>query len=68
MPKRDWSRLEVEATVRDYLDMLAAELRGDEINKSAHNEALRKEPKLFLLPGDIERHVQLQAVNYRARL
>ena len=41
MSSRDWSRLEVEATVRDYLDMLASELRGDEFNKSAHNKALR---------------------------
>ncbi len=37
----DWSRQEVEATVRDYLDMLASELRGEPFNKAAHNEALR---------------------------
>ena len=41
MASRDWGRLEVEATVRDYLDMLASELRGDEFNKAAHNKALR---------------------------
>ena len=37
----DWSRQEVEATVRDYLDMLVFELRGEPFNKAAHNEALR---------------------------
>ena len=37
----DWSRQEVEATVRDYLEMLASELRGKPFNKAAHNEALR---------------------------
>ena len=38
---RDWSRLEVEATVRDYFDMLASELRGVPYIKAAHNETLR---------------------------
>ena len=38
---RDWSRQEVEATVRDYFDMLASELRGEPFNKAAHNRALR---------------------------
>ncbi len=38
---RDWSRQEVEATVRDYFDMLASELRGEPFNKAAHNKALR---------------------------
>ena len=37
----DWSRQEVEATVRDYLEMLAYELRGEPFNKAAHNQALR---------------------------
>ena len=41
MSSRDWSRQEVEATVRDYLDMLASELRGEAFNKAAHNQALR---------------------------
>ena len=40
MPSRDWSRSEVEATVRDYLDMLARELRGEGFIKAAHNRAL----------------------------
>ena len=38
---RDWSGQEVEATVRDYLDMLASELRGEAYNKAARNRALR---------------------------
>ena len=38
---RDWSLLEVEATVRDYFDMLASELRGAPYIKAAHNETLR---------------------------
>lgn len=32
----------MEATVRDYLDMLAAELRGDAFNKAARNRNLRR--------------------------
>lgn len=37
----DWSRLEVEATVRDYLDMLALELQGKSYNKAARNRSLQ---------------------------
>ncbi|MDE3000390.1 MAG: DUF3883 domain-containing protein [Gemmatimonadota bacterium] len=36
-----WSKQEVEATVLDYLDMLASELRGVPYIKAAHNENLR---------------------------
>ena len=36
----DWSRLEVEAAVADYLDMLALELRGEPFNKAEHNRNL----------------------------
>lgn len=42
MPPRDWRRSEVEATVRDYLDMWACERRGESFNKAAHNRALRQ--------------------------
>ena len=38
---RDWSRQEVDATVRDYFDMLASELLGEPFNKAASNRALR---------------------------
>lgn len=37
-----WSRLEVEAAVSDYLEMLGAELRGEAVNKAEHNRALQK--------------------------
>jgi hypothetical protein len=36
----DWSVIEVEACVRDYLDMLTLELNGQNYNKSRHREAL----------------------------
>lgn len=48
----DWSRLEVEAVVEDYLSMLSAELSGTPYNKSAHRRALlsrlnnRSEPSI----------------------
>lgn len=35
-----WSRLEVEATVADYFEMLELELRGDSYNKTAHRRQL----------------------------
>jgi len=41
MPE-DWSREEVEATVSDYFEMLAMELRGEPYNKSEHNRNLQK--------------------------
>ena len=41
MPSRHWSRIEVEATVRDYLNMLTLELRGEPFNKAARNRELR---------------------------
>jgi Domain of unknown function (DUF3883) len=37
-----WSREEVEATVTDYFDMLARELRGEPFNKAEHNRALQR--------------------------
>ncbi|MDE3259838.1 MAG: DUF3883 domain-containing protein [Gemmatimonadota bacterium] len=36
-----WSRQEVEATVREYFDMLVSELQGEGFNKAAHNRGLR---------------------------
>ena len=41
MPPPHWSRSEVEATVRDYLNMLVLELRGERFNKAARNRELR---------------------------
>lgn len=42
MAQRPWSRLEVEATVRDYMEMLSLELRGETFNKAQRNERLRE--------------------------
>jgi len=39
---KDWSREEVEATVSDYFDMLALELRGESYNKAEHNRNLQR--------------------------
>ncbi|HXE42921.1 MAG TPA: DUF3883 domain-containing protein, partial [Candidatus Baltobacteraceae bacterium] len=38
----DWSQAEVEATVSDYFEMLAMELRGEAFNKAEHNRNLQK--------------------------
>lgn len=37
----DWSRLEVEATVADYVTMLESEIRGEHYNKAEHRRALQ---------------------------
>ena len=42
MQSGSWSRQEVEATVQDYFDMLATEIRGEPFNKAAHNRILRR--------------------------
>jgi hypothetical protein len=39
----DWSREEAEATISDYFDMLAKELRGESFNKTEHNCNLQKQ-------------------------
>jgi hypothetical protein len=38
----EWSQAEVEATVSDYFEMLAMELRGESFNKAEHNRNLQK--------------------------
>ena len=38
----DWSHEEAEATISDYFDMLAKELRGESFNKAEHNRNLQK--------------------------
>ena len=38
---QNWSRLEVEAIVGDYLDMLILEIGGKAYNKSAHRQMLK---------------------------
>ncbi len=41
MSRSDWSRIEVEAIVDDYLSMLASEMAGTPYNKAAHRRALK---------------------------
>lgn len=38
--RRDWSRVEVEAVVADYFEMLDAELRGRSYSKAEHRQRL----------------------------
>lgn len=38
----DWSRLEVEAIVADYLQMLTLELAGQTYNKTVHRRKLQE--------------------------
>lgn len=57
-----WTLAEVEAAVSDYLDMLAAELRGDTVNKADHNRRLRQTIS-SRSKGSIERkHQNISAV------
>lgn len=60
---RDWSRLEVEATVADYFDMLASELRGEPYNKSEHRRNLKP-----LLDGRSESAIERKHQNISAIL
>jgi hypothetical protein len=59
----DWSREEVEATVSDYFDMLAKELRGELFNKAEHNRHLQK-----LLANRTKAAVELKHQNISAVL
>lgn len=59
----DWSETEVEATVRDYFEMLRAEAAGIPFNKSEHNQALRR-----LLSGRSKSSVELKHQNISAVL
>lgn len=59
----DWSEAEVEATVRDYFEMLRAEAEGQSYNKSEHNQALRR-----LLNGRSKSSVELKHQNISAVL
>lgn len=61
-PMADWSRIEVEAAVADYLEMLALELRGQPFNKAEHNRHLLRMLK-GRTRGSIERkHQNISAV------
>lgn len=58
----DWSQVEVEALVADYIHMLDTELRGEQYSKTAHRRALA--PLLNGRPdGSIERkHQNVSAI------
>lgn len=58
-----WSEAEVEATVRDYFEMLRAEAEGIAFNKSEHNQTLRR-----LLSGRSKSSVELKHQNISAVL
>lgn len=59
----DWSRAEVEATVADYLTMLAAELAGVPYSKAAHRRAL-----LQILDDRSEQSIEFKHSNISAVL
>jgi len=58
-----WSREEVEATVSDYFEMLAMELRSEPYNKAEHNRNLQK-----LLHSRTKAAVELKHQNISAVL
>jgi hypothetical protein len=59
----DWSRVEVEAIVDDYLSMLASELSGTPYNKAAHRRALREK-----LSSRSESSIEFKHANISAAL
>ncbi|GAB2904407.1 DUF3883 domain-containing protein [Uliginosibacterium flavum] len=59
----NWSDVEVEATVADYMRMLTLELSGQKYNKTAHRRAL-----LQLLDGRSDAAVELKHQNISAVL
>jgi len=59
----DWSREEVEATIADYLAMLASELAGVSYNKAAHRRKLAE-----LLDGRSEQAIEFKHANISAVL
>jgi len=61
--EKDWSQIEVEATVADYLHMLVLELSGQSYNKSAHRRSL-----LSKLNNRSEAAVELKHQNISAIL
>jgi hypothetical protein len=59
----DWSRREVEATVSDYFEMLAAELAGAPYNKTVHRRRL-----LRALSDRSEQSIEFKRANISAVL
>lgn len=60
---RDWSREEVEATVKDYFDMLRLEATGERYSKAEHNKALQKK-----LPARSKASIEMKHQNISAVL
>lgn len=56
-----WSREEVEATVDDYLSMLAAELSGVQYSKASHRRALQKKLDSRSEPSIEFKHANISA-------
>jgi hypothetical protein len=63
MSNADWSRIEVEAIVDDYLSMLASELAGTPYNKTAHRQALQS-----LLKNRSDASIEFKHANISAAL
>ena len=63
MSVRDWDEAEVRATVEDYVDMLAMELRGQPYSKADHRRRL-----LQLLRGRTDSAVERKHMNISAVL
>lgn len=59
----DWSRLEVEAIVADYLQMLTLELAGQSYNKTTHREHLKQK-----LQGRSEPSIEFKHSNISAAM
>lgn len=58
----DWSRIEVEACVADYLRMLTLELNGQRYNKSAHAQTLLQQLDGRSRPSIEFKHCNISAV------
>ena len=59
----DWSRIEVEAIVADYLKMLTMELTGQHYSKTAHRQNLMQ-----MLPGRTESSIEFKHANISAAM
>ena len=58
----DWSRLEVEACVADYLRMLTLELNGQRYSKTEHAKALMQRLDGRSRPSIEFKHCNISAV------
>lgn len=58
----DWTRLEVEAIVADYLHMLKQELSGQSYNKTAHRKALQQKLNARSDASIERKHMNISAI------